>query len=62
MLTIFCVLFAIFYLAFLVDWELFRKAFSQGAWVALAINCLIAVGFFVAKANHVIAAVGSGHH
>lgn len=60
MLIIFCVLFVIFYLAFLVDWELFRSAFKQGAWVAIGINCLIAIGFFVAKANHVIGA--GGHH
>ncbi len=62
MLLAICVLVLAFYLVFLVDWEVFRAAFAKGGWVALGIYVLIAVGYWAAKANHVIAAAGvTGH-
>jgi len=58
-----CVFGLIFYLAFLVDWQTFRDAFSKGGIVVLGLYCLIAVGFFAAKTCHVIASTGgAGHH
>ncbi|RMD65147.1 MAG: hypothetical protein D6826_00775 [Alphaproteobacteria bacterium] len=63
MLAAICTLVLAFYLIFLVDWPVFRSAFAKGGIVALAIYVAIGVGYWAAKANHVIAAAGlSGHH
>ncbi|ORJ62450.1 hypothetical protein C2E25_09020 [Geothermobacter hydrogeniphilus] len=50
------------YLVFIVDWDVVRPAFAKGGWVVLGIYCLIAVGYYAAKANHVVAAAGISHH
>jgi len=63
MLLAFFFLVLFLFLVFFVDWQVFRPAFAKGGWVALAIYGLIAVGYYAAKANHVIAAAGvSAHH
>lgn len=60
MLIVLCGLLLALYLFFLVDWKMFRSAFSQGAWVALGIYGLIAVAYVLVKAS--LHTGGAIHH
>jgi len=62
MLLAFFILVLFLYLVFFVDWDVFRPAFAKGGWVVLGVYCLIAFGFYFAKANHLIASIGASHH
>ena len=60
MLLVFCVFALFLYLFFLVDWKTFRPAFSGGEVVALALYCIIAIAYVMAKAY--IHTGGAVHH
>jgi hypothetical protein len=60
MLIVLCGFLLALYLFFLVDWKMFRGAFSQGGWVVLGIYCLIAVAYVMVKAH--IHTGGAMHH
>ena len=60
MLLVFCVFALALYFFFLVDWKTFRPAFFGGGIVALALYCVIAIAYVMAKAY--IHTGGAMHH